>query len=60
MIVSHTKFVPYHEVLDHLRLGWCPSPALAGTHHGEYSVLMLWQCDCDPPEFRKLELERRT
>jgi hypothetical protein len=48
MIVSHTKFVPHHEVLDHMRLGWCPSPALAGTHHGEYSVLMLWQCDCDP------------
>jgi hypothetical protein len=37
---------PHHRALDFMRLGWCPSPALAGTHHGADSVLMLWQCVC--------------
>ena len=31
---------------DYCRLGWVPSPALEGTHHGDYSVLMEWMCGC--------------
>jgi hypothetical protein len=27
-------------------LGWLASPALAGTHHGADSVLMVWLCAC--------------
>jgi hypothetical protein len=41
VIHSIAKFVRHHDVVDHLRLGWCPSLGLVGTHHGFDSVLML-------------------
>lgn len=33
-------------VTDWLRLGWIARPALTGTTHGEWSVLMQWLCNC--------------
>ena len=40
------RMVPHHLAEDYCRLGWMPTPALAGTIHGEWSVLMIWLCDC--------------
>jgi hypothetical protein len=46
MIAAAAKFVRHHDVVDHLRVGWCQTGALEGTHHGEHSVLLVWQCSC--------------
>lgn len=40
------RMVPHHEADDSVRLGWMPTPALDGTIHGQWSVLMLWLCEC--------------
>jgi hypothetical protein len=40
------RFAPLALALDYCRLGWAPSNALQGLHHGQYSVLMCWLCDC--------------
>jgi hypothetical protein len=38
-------------VEDYLKLGWLPTPALEGTYHGQFSVLMKWICPtCRPLE----------
>jgi hypothetical protein len=53
------RFVPHDRTIDYLRLGWCPSPALDDTPHGQYSVLMSWICQCQPVEPRHApELDR--
>jgi hypothetical protein len=52
-MISWHRFVPYHLVDEYLRLGWCPSPALDGTHHAAYSVFMSWLCGCPPVEPRE-------
>jgi hypothetical protein len=44
------KFVPHHPVLEYLRIGWCPTLAHADMHHGEFSVLLIWMCGCEPVE----------
>lgn len=44
------RFVPHRLADDYCRLGWQPTPALAGTTHGEWSVLMQWLCGCDAIE----------
>lgn len=31
---------------DALKLGWLPTRALEGTHHGYHAVLCLWICRC--------------
>jgi hypothetical protein len=41
MIGRVLKYVLHHDAGDYLTLGWLASPALAGTHHGADSVLML-------------------
>ena len=43
------RYAPHHAADDFLRLGWVPSDALAGTIHGEWSVLMFWLCACPAP-----------
>lgn len=40
------RMVPLAEADDSVRLGWVPTPALNGTTHGQWSVLMLWICKC--------------
>jgi hypothetical protein len=46
-------FVRHSEALDWLRLGWLARPTLERTHHGEYSVMMEWLCDCEMPLLRR-------
>jgi hypothetical protein len=43
------RFAPIHEADDFIRLGWMSTPALAGIHHGHWSVLMMWVCGCGRP-----------
>ena len=40
------RYVRLERVPDWLRAGWIARPALDGTHHGEYSALLEWLCDC--------------
>jgi hypothetical protein len=43
------RYVVHADVPDYLRCGWLALPALEGTHHGYYSVLMAWLCQCTVP-----------
>lgn len=38
--------IRHHAAMDAILLGWVPTPALDGTTHGQYSVLMMWLCQC--------------
>lgn len=49
-------FVRHPEVLDWLRVGWIARPALEGTHHGQWSALCEWLCDCTPVRPTKAEV----
>ena len=40
------RYAPIDLALDYCRLGWVSSPALEGTYHGEFAVLMEWVCGC--------------
>jgi hypothetical protein len=40
MITTVFKFIRLAQADDHCKLGWLPTPALQGTHHGDWSVLM--------------------
>lgn len=41
------KLVRIPKVEDHLKLGWMPMPTFEGTHHGDWSVHLIWiQCGC--------------
>ena len=42
-------FVRHSAADDWIMLGWLPLPDLDGTHHGDWSVLMKWCCECKPP-----------
>ena len=44
------RYAPTELALDYCLLGWVPSRALMGTHHGEYSVLVEWKCGCPARE----------
>lgn len=39
------RYVIHERVLDYLRLGWAVAADLGPTH-GQWSVLMIWLCDC--------------
>lgn len=39
-------YARHEHIDDWLRLGWYPHDSLAGTHHGQWSVLMEWLCSC--------------
>lgn len=47
MKATFFRFVRHADVLVYLKCGWVARPALNGTHHGEWSVLMEWLCDCE-------------
>jgi hypothetical protein len=40
------RYVRLHDVERWMRCGWLPLDGLDGTHHGHWSVLMAWLCDC--------------
>ena len=42
------RFVPHHQAMDYVRLGWLPLPSLRQTPHDAYSVHVIWLCDCEP------------
>lgn len=52
MITTH-KYVSLRDAMDYVLLGWVPSPALEGTNHGRYAVLMSWVCPTCAPVFPK-------
>jgi hypothetical protein len=39
-------------VLDYARLDWIIEDKMGHCHHGEYSILMEWLCDCPVVEPR--------
>jgi len=43
-------YVEHNEVQDYEKKGWLRTAALIDTHHGVYCTLMVWICDCEPPE----------
>jgi hypothetical protein len=47
MIAKLHRFVRLAVAEDYLRLGWMATQALRGTYHGQYSVHMVWLCDCE-------------
>ena len=50
MTISYLRQVRIERALDYVLLGWIPSPALNGTGHGEWSVLLVWRpCACGRP-----------
>jgi hypothetical protein len=40
------RYIRHEHVPDWLRAGWIARPALNGTHHGDYSALLEWLCEC--------------
>ncbi len=48
MKISYFKYVPLGFVHVWLAAGWVVTPALYGTHHGQYSELMEWQQAGEP------------
>ena len=48
MIAKLHRFVRLAVAEDYLRLGWMPTQALHSAYHGQYSVHMVWLCECKP------------
>ncbi len=46
-------YVPHGMIEEHARAGWVHVPALEGCHHGEWSVLMEWKCETEPPNMKR-------
>lgn len=44
------RYIRRRRVPAFIASGWIAHPALNGTHHGDWSVLMEWLCDCAPAE----------
>jgi hypothetical protein len=42
------KYVPHHEFVVHLALGWVLSDDLAGTNHGAHAYLMVFAGEDEP------------
>lgn len=56
-----TAYARLDEVDDFLKCGWIPTPALNGTGHGYWSVVVEWKpCSCgkEMPWPRKVKHER--
>ena len=52
-------FCRFALVEDALLLGWTWTDGFVGTHHGEWSVMLVWLCECEPvaPCRKRLEKE---
>ena len=42
------RYVPHDDVPAYLAKGWRITSDLAGSNHGNYSVLMQWEGDSEP------------
>jgi hypothetical protein len=40
-------------VFDYVRVGWIVEDTMDDCHHGRYSILMKWLCECPVVEPRK-------
>lgn len=50
MIARFAKYVPFHLIEDHFRLGWmAPEPHVLDIHH-EFGITMTWICECKVPK----------
>jgi hypothetical protein len=47
--ISWTKYIRRELAEEYERLGWEIRDSLAGTHHGEYSVIGVWRGSEHPP-----------
>lgn len=56
------KYVVYDQVYDYFECGWHLAAWNLGGHRNEYSVLMVWCCDCTPayPLRRDHHVERTS
>lgn len=54
-LYSTHRWVRHHEAMAYCALGWLPLPGLRDTYHGQYSVHMVWLCECRPVEPRRGE-----
>ena len=48
MKISFYRYVPLGFVHAFEKAGWVATPALRGTHHGDYSELMEWRGEGEP------------
>lgn len=46
--VTTVMYVEHRDVAAMQRLGWRVTDRLAGTNHGRYSVLMVWEGEGEP------------
>lgn len=40
------KYVRFADVEDYLKIGWLPFEKPLHYPHGDYSIGMIWVCDC--------------
>lgn len=50
---SYFRYVPYERVPAYDAIGWRALDGLAGTAHGEFSVLCEWRGEGEPVEPRE-------
>jgi hypothetical protein len=43
------RYARYPDVDAYLKQGWIYRPGLEGCHHGEWSVILEWLCECPVP-----------
>lgn len=48
-MITWLKYVPHSALVLHLAKGWRISDELHFTNHGEYSTLMVWGGEGEPP-----------
>lgn len=48
-MIQWLRYVPHHLVGPMLAKGWTISDDMQGTHHGNYSVIMIWRGEGEPP-----------
>jgi hypothetical protein len=58
--VTTLRYVRMPLADDAVRLGWLPLPGLIGTHHGSWSVLMEWLCECPAPFPVSIQMQERA
>jgi len=52
------RYILHADVPAYLACGWVARPSLVGTHHGDYSALCEWICDCAVAEPRRKRIAR--
>lgn len=54
--MSLHRWVRHEFVPDFLRCGWLALPTLEGTHHGFWSVHLVWLCTCAADDAKVIKL----